>query len=338
MAGKFVIALSESAAGCLRDAGAGDRFVAVTDDLTESRCPAADDPAEFARQRLATVQATLGPYELETFTADWAARWLRELEACRSYAEVDIWADPNPAAQLRLLYVLHALGRARGGIEGVGIVHAHVDIGSLEPDKVGRLARLRQPLNDRQATLAEAAWSALRAPTPERWAGLLKQSLSALPYLDACVRRLLDELPASGSGLTRTQARLLSVIAAGELRPYPVFAAIYNDPAARLLGYWELGRALDRLADPAAPLILGLAEGPFTVRLHQDAPRLTAYKASALQPTKLGRAILDGRDDYARLARFDHWWGGTHLTRERLWRWNAAAASLVAPAGYEPPA
>ena len=328
MAATYVIALSDSAAGCLKAAGIGDRVLAVTDDLMEGPCPPDDDVGKFARGRRAAVLARLGPYEPETFSVAQTDRWLGRIGESQSFANVDIWADPSPASQLRLLLVLHVLSRMRIGMDGVAIVHANALFGEQEPEQTPRYAKLRQPLNDRQRGLAETAWSALRAETPERWAALLQQSLSPLPYLGGCIRRVLEELPAPVDGLSRTERQVLSLIAGGQSQPYRVLAAVHDDPATpRLLDYWELGRLLDRLANPAAPLILGLGEGPFTAAMHDDARRLAAWKSSTLQPTKLGRALLDGRDDYTRLRPIDRWLGGTHLTPANLWRWTGTTLS-----------
>lgn len=330
MAGTFVIALSDSAAGSLERAGIGDRVLGIADELTEGPCPAETDILKFVRARRAAVLGTLGPYEPATFTTDATDRWLARIGEARYADTVDIWADPNPAAQLRLLLVLQVLAHLAIDTSRIAIVHANADVGELEPQQASRLTRFRQPLGERQRVLADAAWAALIADTPEKLANLLHQSLSPLPYLGPALRRLVEELPAPASGLSRTEHAMLAAIVGGEAGPYRVFKAVHEGPA-RLVGYWELGRTLDRLAQPAAPLILGLGEGPFTSALHDDGKRLAAWKASHLQPTKLGRALIDGRDDYARLRPLDRWVGGTHLTTGKIWRWNAAQGSLIRP-------
>lgn len=329
MAGTFVIALSDSAAGCLKQAGIGDRVLGVTDELTEGPCPAETDILTFLRARRAAVLARVGPYEPESFTVVDTDTWLARIGEARYADTVDIWADPNPAAQLRLLLVLQILSHLHIETSQIAIVQANTDVGELTPDQAPRLAKLRQPLGERQRTLADTAWTALTATTPEKLANLLQQSLSPLPYLGPALRRLLEELPAPATGLSRTEQALLSAIAGGETSPYRVFKAVHES-LPRLSGYWEFGRILDRLASAAAPLILGLGEGPFTSAMHDDAKRLAAWKASRLQPTKLGRAVLDGRDDYTRLRPIDRWVGGTHLVPGNVWRWDAAG-SLVRP-------
>jgi hypothetical protein len=322
MAVPFIITTCEAAAGVLREGGLGDKVVAVTDRLHEGPCPVDDDIVAFFTARLRAMAEHLDPHEREARPGTYGRAWLAELTETRYAPRVEIWADPTPAAQLRLLLILHALGRERIGFDGVHIVHSNVEIGGIEPAQTTRLGKLRQPVNERQRTLAEVAWAAFRHPTPEPWAALIGQSLSALPYLGATVRRLLEELPAARGSVTRSEREMLAAIAGGEGRPFRVMAACDAKPL------------LDILARAQAPLAVGLAEGPFDLALHQDAHRLAAYKASQLQMTKLGRSVLDGRDDLARLIRIDRWWGGTQLTNARLWRWDGEAQRLVPPPGH----
>jgi len=85
---------------------------------------------------------------------------------------------------------------------------------------------------------------------------------------------------------------------------------------------------VDELALAPAPVIAGLAEGPFTVELHDSLERFDRYKASTLSLTPLGRAILAGEEDFSQHNPIHRWWGGTELTNVNLWRW---ATVLIAP-------
>ncbi|WP_284273785.1 hypothetical protein [Bradyrhizobium iriomotense] len=48
--------------------------------------------------------------------------------------------------------------------------------------------------------------------------------------------------------------------------------------------------------------------------------RLERYKRSRLSLTEFGKAVLAGDEDFRRHNPIDRWWGGTHLTSERIWR------------------
>ncbi|WP_247337314.1 hypothetical protein [Bradyrhizobium sp. CW4] len=75
----------------------------------------------------------------------------------------------------------------------------------------------------------------------------------------------------------------------------------------------------------------GLDQGPFSLEMHDDSSQFDRYERSQLTLTEFGKAVLGGDQDFRRHNRIDRWWGGTHLTNERLWRWDPETRSLVAP-------
>jgi hypothetical protein len=145
------------------------------------------------------------------------------------------------------------------------------------------------------------------------------------------VARLLDELPATRTGLMKTQTRILELIANGADVPRLIFSDATMTGGKSVFRYWQQGQMLDELARCRLPAVLGLAEGPFTDALHDDKVRYERYKRSSLSLSDFGHALLAGEDDFARHNRVDRWWGGTRLTNERLWRWNSDTKTLVGP-------
>jgi hypothetical protein len=65
--------------------------------------------------------------------------------------------------------------------------------------------------------------------------------------------------------------------------------------------------------------------------MHDDKKRTERWRDSRLSLSAFGRALLEGEDDLARHVAIRHWWGGTLLTHECLWRWDGRSRSLVAP-------
>ncbi|WP_225714412.1 hypothetical protein [Bradyrhizobium semiaridum] len=65
--------------------------------------------------------------------------------------------------------------------------------------------------------------------------------------------------------------------------------------------------------------------------MHDQPDRHKRYKQSWLALTELGKAIVARTDDFSRHNPIDRWWGGTELTNDRLWRWDAETRALVAP-------
>jgi hypothetical protein len=79
------------------------------------------------------------------------------------------------------------------------------------------------------------------------------------------------------------------------------------------------------------PAISGLEEGPFSLDMHVDPSRHARYKQSRLSLTDLGKAVLAGEEDFCRHNPISRWWGGTHLTSDRLWRWDRDSRALLSP-------
>jgi hypothetical protein len=243
------------------------------------------------------------------------------MEACARCETVELWMETEPNAQLVLIWLLDYLGSQA---KTLNIILRHVDasLGETEP---ARLAELKFPgvaINDHHLEIASLAWQAYRAPTPHAWFDLLGRDLSILPQLRRCVLEMLAELPGRATGLGASELRILELIAAGYERPFEVFPHYRQRFQHRVVGYWEAGALLEGLALAPIPAVSGLAEWPFTLEMHDERERYERYKESRLSLTALGKAILAGTEDFSWHNPIDRWWGGTHLTNERLWRWD----------------
>ena len=250
------------------------------------------------------------------------------IEVCARCESVELWIEPEPNAQLVLLWLLDYF---RSHLElTTQLVLCHVDatLGDADPKQ---LAKWRFPavgISNDHFEIASLAWQAYRAPTPQAWFNLLKKDLSILPQLRRCVLELLEELPGRVTGLGASEMRFLELISAGYVHPYDLFPGHQKPNDRRVFGYWQVGKLLDGLAHCPAPAIAGLDEGPFDDELHDARERHDRYANSRLSPTSLGKAILAQAEDFSRHNPIHRWWGGTELTNDRLWRWEPA---LIAP-------
>jgi hypothetical protein len=253
------------------------------------------------------------------------------IDFCERCETIELWADPEPNAQLTLIWLLDYLRHHAKTASKLTLVQANVGIGGHPPEEITgwRLPAVKI-LNDHLET-ASAAWQAYRAATPQDWFDLLSRDLSVLPQLRQTVQELLEELPANVTALGATEMRMLELISAGDAHPFDVFPGHRKRNQQRVFEYWEVGSLLDGLARSPAPAVSGLDEGPFTLDLHDDANRLARYRRSKLKLTTLGEAILARTEDFSRHNPIHRWWGGTELTNDRLWRWDAANHTLIAP-------
>ncbi|QPF94102.1 hypothetical protein [Bradyrhizobium commune] len=329
---RLILTTDSSTAGALQRAGLADLVIPIERRLVWGPLP---PPAELDAFFAPRTTQPHGHHWLDD-TPSWRLeesgakdRGLIELSA--EYEAVELWMGPERNAQLILLWLLDHCGGERAAVSKLVMRQLAIAIGDVDPAQLAGLGPPAITLAQDHLELAGAAWRAYRAPTPRAWFDLLKTDLSLLPRLERCAVELLEELPRPGSGLGATEARILDLVAPGDVQPFDVFPGHQRRNERQVYGYWEVGALLDGLARCERPAVSGLDEGPFSLDMHNDSTRLDRYKRSRLSLTAFGKAVLGGDENFRRHNQIDRWWGGTHLTNERLWQWDRETFSLIVP-------
>jgi hypothetical protein len=322
---RLIFTTSDSGAGCLRQPGLADAVMPLGDLF-------------FLREPLPSDDEIANSLAED----DWFGRIYRKyigatdkrgrlIDLCEPFDAIDLWIDPDPNAQLILVWLLELFRQHGIAVPKLRLAQADVPIGNLSPQQAIERRIPAIKIFDEHLELARSAWQAYRAPTPRDWFGLLSMDLSALPLLRPTAIALLEELPGLSSGLGATEMRMLELIAEGDASPHDVFPGHEKRNTRRTFDYWQIGALLDGLADAPVPAVTGLEGGPFTPEMHDGGDRHQRYQQSKLSLTELGHAVLAGRDDFTRYNPLLRWWGGTELSNDRLWRWDAAKQVLVEP-------
>ena len=248
----------------------------------------------------------------------------RGLANSTAFDRVVLWFEHDLYDQLQLLQILDWFSREPMNADGsLLLVQASEFLGRQTDDEIEALRTLEELVTPEQLALAANVWAAFRAPTPKPWQALPGGDLSPLPFLASAVRRMLEELPGR-DGLSRSERQVLSAVGGGITTPPALFVAVQRTEQAAFMGDWSFFGLLDGLGLARVPLIAGLDGAPFS-------PESTspAYFQSELALTAFGEAVLEGREDHAAMNGIDRWWGGTHLTGERLWRFDADVERLI---------
>ncbi|MEA2319704.1 MAG: hypothetical protein QOD44_3893 [Solirubrobacteraceae bacterium] len=293
-----------------------------SDALHDGPLPGGMDAGELRAVR-ARFLSECGWGPADAIEADLRARDERVLRA-HGRELVVLWFEHDLFDQLQLLQVLDMLDDTGG----VSAVLSSRFLGPMDPDELLELSRERTPVTTDQLALARLAWSAVRAAEPIAVEALLRTHTGALPHLAPALRRLLEELPAVGDGLSRTERNALEALAAGAGTPRDVFVEAQKAEEAPFLGdawmwrrLWELGQGDRRLVQgrDGEPL------GP-----PPPLPGGEGFEHREIELTGDGRAVLAGEADRAGLVPLDRWVGGTHVTGPRpAWRWDRAAHRAV---------
>lgn len=245
-------------------------------------------------------------------------QWRAVIDDHESYGELVLWYEHDLFCQLNLIQVLAYVHAAVPRAKPVSLIcidrfpgrASFKGLGELEAPELVSLFGGRQRVTDRQYGLAEAAWRAFRAPTPEAIERLLRTDAGALPFLAAALGRFLQEYPWTGDGLSRSERRLLELAAAGPMTFAQLFPRMHDGERAHYVTDTSLQALIDRLSQTSPPLLAN---------------------DSGVVLTDAGRDVLAGRRDRAAMG-IDRWMGGVHLhAGAPLWRWDPAARRMTLP-------
>jgi hypothetical protein len=321
---RLILTSSDSASGCLLRARVGDIVIPLGFRFVWGALPSD-----------AKLEAMLGPGSLAHFPphrlGEFHLKGMGLLDLCERCEAVELWIDPMPNAQLMLVQLLDCLSSRENIVSKLTLFQSDVDIAEQRPQAISEWKPSGVKIRNEHLEAAGMAWQAYRQPTPRHWVDLLDKDLSVLPQLRQTVLELLEELPLPATGLGATEMRMLELVAAGDATPFDVFPGHQKPNTRRVFDYWEVGLLLDGLAHGPAPAVVGLEEGPFMEEMHDDRDRRAGYGQSKLSLTTLGKAVLAQTEDFSRHNPIHRWWGGTELTNDNLWRWDAANRTLIAP-------
>jgi hypothetical protein len=252
-----------------------------------------------------------------------ARRDLALFEFCQPYEIIELWFDPTPDDQLQLICWLDWFKSypeisAKLKLRLVDFNLIMMDVEAPKEDHIPLVNVSRAHIET-----ASLCWRAYRAPTPEPCFDQLRRDLSAFPLLRPALLDLIQELPSSVTGLGATETRLLELVATGFMGTNMLFylrgfrqRGVFSDR--------EIGSLLEGLAHGPRPALAGLDDELRGLAKENHRDRTMAFRRSRLTVTEFGKALLAHEEDFSRHNPIDRWWGGTHLTNDRLWRWGSA--------------
>jgi hypothetical protein len=322
----------DSAAGTIRRSGVEGEVLSWRDVLHDGPVPAGVTDAELREVR-ARFLADRGWAAYGDALQDFEARDGRLARALEGGEPVVLWFEHDLYDQLQLLQLLDRLAEegAGGGVEMICIgefpgVERFLGLGQLTPEQMGSLWERREPVRGGQLELGRRAWAAFRSPDPTSLEGLLREDTAALPFLAAALRRHLEEFPATGSGLSRTEHQVVECLASGVRSPLKLFRAMQDMEEAPHLGDDSFWWILEGLRSGPRPLLRTDDGAPVGDPSDRDA------RERVLSLTDDGHRVRRAEADWIALrGGIDRWLGGAHLRGpEPRWRWDAEAGRLRA--------
>jgi hypothetical protein len=328
----------DSTAISLRRSGIPGVFLAWRDLLHDGPVPAGLSLRQLSEAR-ARFLAERGWSSYEDALEEFRARD-SILERFRNEREIVLWFEHDLYDQLQLLQILDWLAEQERGKTILSLIaidsfpgrSSFHGLGELTPAELSSLFPQRRPITNAMLTLAHAAWDAFRSPDPTMIERVLARDTSALPFLAAALKRHLQEFPSVTSGLSRTEHQLLEALAAGPMRPVPLFVATQRMEETPFMGDWSLWQFVYDLSHGPSPLVVRQDGGAFVrPAFSSSTAGQTAFLEQELLLAEQGHTVLAGQGDWMRLHGIDRWLGGVHLSgHEPAWRWNQPQERVVA--------
>ena len=323
----------ESAGNTLRQTVLGGAVLPWQDVLHEGPVPSLPR-TELLRTR-AGFLADCGWGSRQALLSSFERRDRRIVEALRADLDVVLWFEHDLYDQLQLLDVL-ALAHTEEAAPELIVVGSFpgrpsfAGLGELTASELETLWPSRNRATPAALEAASGAWDAFREPEPTTVAEWATRDTPELPFLAPALRRLLEELPAPGDGLSGTERRALEAVAAGAQSPPAAFVAAQRLEEAPFLGDAWFYRALSALGQGKMRLL----ETDDGTPLPPPPPLSDSQRFARIQLrlTANGERTLRGDADRVALLGIDRWLGGAHITTENAWRWDPAELTLDRPA------
>jgi hypothetical protein len=316
----------DSTRGIMERSDIPGTYTVWADVLHEGPVPGNVDDDELRRIRLNFLRAMdewVGEEEGEAMYQGWDERFA----SFADYDEVVLWFEHDLFDQLILIrhldwFARRELGRTTLSVICIGEfpgVEGFNGLGQLSPDQLASLLGTRQRVTMRQTELARAAWRAFTSSDPTSIERVLERDTSPLPFLEGALMRFLEEYPAVGSGLSRTERQIVEGLRRGITRPADLFLDLQKHEERVFMGDATFWLRLEGLASGPRPLVRLVGQ-----------PTHQAFPNGAVELTDDGRRVAAGEADWIALDGIDRWLGGVHLVgHEAPWRWDPLARRLV---------
>ena len=227
--------------------------------------------------------------------------------------EVVLWFEHDFFCLANLLYLLTRLE----GHRHVTMVWSDRPLGLMRPDELHSIFERRAVVIRRMFTVARAAWEAYASPDPTVLNRFLESEETEFPFLRQGLTLHASRFPSLRNGLGIIENRALELIGNGLSDFLTLFARLSEDVPKSGFGDGEVLNILWHLAHVKVPIITMIGANGAAQPQHK------------FGITPAGEDVLHEKADFIDLNGADFWLGGAHLTRERMWRWDAGKRAIV---------
>jgi hypothetical protein len=227
--------------------------------------------------------------------------------------EVVLWFEHDLYCLVHLLYLLSRLSKVRR----ISLIWSSEPLGTQSEEDLFARFDSRAAIIPAMNTAANLAWRAFTSSDPTALNRFLAADVADFPFLRDGFLLHASRFPSTGNGLGEVERRAVEGIDAGANDFVSLFSRFDKTPPRFGFGDGEFLRHLKHLASAAVPVITIIGE-------EKANPPKALFTL-----TPAGRNMMEGKIDFVEINNPNFWLGGAHLTRERMWRWDAEERQIV---------
>lgn len=246
------------------------------------------------------------------------------------HGRITLWFESDLYDQLQLAQILSELFNAHAPFEESELIEVDGYLGPMDSIALRRAYELRKRLGIEHFEVAREMWDAFRESQPSRLVKLASRDYPVLPFMAAAMRRLFEEFPHVGTGLTGIQTDVLKSLQQGTETPASLFTSTAEREQRIFLGDASFATYLQDISRVTHPLALFTDGEPVVAPGLREPSREYWHRKIAI--TETGEKVMAGKADHVALNGIDKWIGGVHLNAKNLWRWDSAQRTLVSAA------